>query len=202
MGREATCVARVGRRHSEGKALLESTEIIFRGEFKLTILFRDIRSIAAREGRLEIETADERFVFELGREAGAWAERIRKPKSRLDKLGVKPGMRVAVIGVDDPEFDRELGERVGAYARRRVSRGSDLVFFGATRVTDLVRLAKLRAATWPAGAIWVVWPKGRPELREDDVRRAAKAAGLVDVKVAAFSATLSALKLVIPVRER
>jgi hypothetical protein len=34
------------------------------------------------------------------------------------------------------------------------------------------------------------------------VRAAASAAGLVDVKVAAFSATHSALKLVIPVKNR
>ena len=54
----------------------------------------------------------------------------------------------------------------------------------------------------PAGAIWVVWPKGRKELREDDVRNAAKAQGLVDIKVMSFSETLSALKLVIPVAER
>jgi hypothetical protein len=47
-----------------------------------------------------------------------------------------------------------------------------------------------------------VWPKGRPEFREDDVRRAALGAGLVDVKVVAFSAALSALKLVIPVAQR
>jgi hypothetical protein len=47
-----------------------------------------------------------------------------------------------------------------------------------------------------------LWPKGRKELREDDVRAAAKAQGLVDVKVMSFSATLSALKLVIPVALR
>ena len=47
-----------------------------------------------------------------------------------------------------------------------------------------------------------MWPKGRPELREDDIRRAALAIDLVDVKVAAFSATHSALKLVIPVAKR
>jgi hypothetical protein len=52
------------------------------------------------------------------------------------------------------------------------------------------------------GSIWVVWPKGREELKENDIIAAAKDAGLVDVKVAKFSETLSALKLVIPLSRR
>ena len=64
------------------------------------------------------------------------------------------------------------------------------------------RLRRLRETIQPAGGVWVVWPKGRAELREEDVRAAAKKAGLVDVKVVAFSATHSALKLVIPVSKR
>jgi len=52
------------------------------------------------------------------------------------------------------------------------------------------------------GAIWTVWPKGRPELKEDHIRAEAIRVGLTDVKVAAFSETHSALKLVIPVARR
>ena len=47
------------------------------------------------------------------------------------------------------------------------------------------------------GAIWVIWKKGDPALREDDVRAAALKTSLVDVKVVAFSPTHSGLKLVI-----
>jgi hypothetical protein len=50
--------------------------------------------------------------------------------------------------------------------------------------------------------VWVVWPKGRKELREDDVRAAGGPAGLVDVKVMAFSDTLSGLKMVVPLARR
>jgi hypothetical protein len=52
------------------------------------------------------------------------------------------------------------------------------------------------------GSIWVVWPKGRQELKENDIIVAAKDAGLVDVKVIKFSETHSALKLVIPLARR
>jgi hypothetical protein len=47
-----------------------------------------------------------------------------------------------------------------------------------------------------------VWAKGRKELNENHVRDAALDAGLVDVKVARFSATHSALKLVVPKAKR
>ena len=52
------------------------------------------------------------------------------------------------------------------------------------------------------GAIWAVWPKGKPAFKEDHIRAAALRSGLTDVKVTAFSPTHSALKLVIPVARR
>ena len=46
-------------------------------------------------------------------------------------------------------------------------------------------------------------PKGKDTpVTETDARKAGLAAGLVDVKVAAFSPTHSALKFVIPVAKR
>jgi hypothetical protein len=50
--------------------------------------------------------------------------------------------------------------------------------------------------------LWIVYPKGKSEIREIDVLAAGKAAGLVDVKVVAFSATHTALKFVRPKAKR
>jgi hypothetical protein len=66
----------------------------------------------------------------------------------------------------------------------------------------LRRIPKLAASIHPAGALWVVYPKGVTEIREIDVIMAGREAGLKDVKVASFSATHTALKFVIPVEER
>jgi hypothetical protein len=127
----------------------------------------------------------------------------RYPRSRLEKLGVKDTFVVSVIDVDDDSFLRELDGRAAKIATGRKPRAaSDLIVYGVTAKPDLDRLTALRDSIVPAGAIWVLWPKGRKELREDDVRNAAKAQGLVDIKVMSFSETLSALKLVIPVAER
>jgi hypothetical protein len=79
---------------------------------------------------------------------------------------------------------------------------SDAIFFGATREADLGALDRLKSSLKPDGALWIVRPKGRPEISEAAVMRAGKAAGLVDVKVVSFSPTHTAEKFVIPVANR
>ena len=124
------------------------------------------------------------------------------PKRRIDKLGVKPGQRVSVSGIEDRDFEREIAERTADVHRGRLAKGSDVIFLGARTARDLARLPAAVRALERNGAVWVVWPKGRRELTEDDVRAAAFETELVDVKVVAFSQTLSALKLVIPLAKR
>lgn len=126
---------------------------------------------------------------------------VRYPRSRIEKLGVKPGSRVTVLGVDDPAFLAELKER-GADVSSRTRVGTDIVFVAMASKDDLPRLEALRRSIKPDGAVWVIWPKGRKEFREDDVRAYGPRAELVDVKVMAFSETLSGLKMVVPLAKR
>lgn len=123
-------------------------------------------------------------------------------RPRIDKLGVKPGHRVSVLGIDDPAFLEELAGRTpDVYVnRRRV--GLDLVFLGLDRREELRRLRTQRDFIARDGAVWVVWPKGSKAINENDVRDAALDAGLVDVKVVSFSPTHSALKLVFRLKDR
>ena len=123
-------------------------------------------------------------------------------RSRLDKLGVKPGMRVALVGLDDDAFRRELGGRTTDIAEARPRKDTALILFAVTGPASLARLATLQGSMRRDGAIWVVWPKGQSHIREDTIRAAAIAHGLVDIKVIAFSETLSGLKLVIPLARR
>ena len=127
------------------------------------------------------------------------AGRDDTPSTRplLEKLGVKPEHRVAVLGLDEGDFLFQLvGRAEQVYVNRRRS-GIDLIFLGVNRRQDLRKLGSQRNFIARNGAIWVVWPKGSKEVNENDVREAALDAGLVDVKVVSFSPTLSALKLVI-----
>jgi hypothetical protein len=123
-------------------------------------------------------------------------------RSRLDKLGVKPGMRVALVDLEDAAFRRELAARTEDVAEGRPRKNSDMILFAVDGPAPLARLATLRRAIRSDGMIWVVWPKGQAHIKEDMIRAAAIAQGLVDVKVMAFTETLSGLKLVIPLARR
>ena len=123
-------------------------------------------------------------------------------KPLIEKLGIRDGDRVTVIGVDDAHFDRQLAARTDDVSRGRTRTDTRAVVYGITKTAQLDRLATLADTIQRDGMIWVVWPKGRKELTEPHVRDAALAQGLVDVKVCAFSETLSALKLVIPKAKR
>ena len=202
MGLEAVCTVRSGKWESAGRALLETDELLFRGEFRLKIPLAEIRDARAKGSELTVRWSEGRAVFEIGDSAAKWADRISNPRSRIDKLDVKPGKRVAVLGITDRSFLAELRARVPKFSTGRVAAGTDLVLFGASRESSLARLGKLRDTIAPNGAIWVIWPKGRADIHEDRVRGAALKTGLVDIKVMRFSETHGALKLVIPVANR
>jgi hypothetical protein len=202
MGLEKTCEVEVGGQTVTVKVQLEPTELIFRGALKMKIPLAEVTSHEAKAGQLRIARGKEKIRITLGPDAERWAQKIRYPKGRLDKLGIKPGMRVAVLGIEDPDFRKELAERTDDVSFAKPKKDTDVVVVALSEPKALPRLEALRASIKKNGAIWVVWPKGRKEFREDDVRAYGPKAGLVDVKVMSFSDTLSGLKMVIPVKER
>src|SRR5436309_914571 len=108
MGSELMCKAVFGKQSGEGKALLETNEILFRGPFRLKIPLKSISAIQAKSGKLHVTFPEGKATFELGPAAEKWLEKIRNPRSLLDKLGVKPASRVAIDGVTDPELLRQI----------------------------------------------------------------------------------------------
>jgi hypothetical protein len=123
----------------------------------------------------------------------------------LDKLGVRPGARVAIVGDVDPDgwFRALLAERTSDVTIGDPKPETDLVFVAADSTGDLAGLAGFRARIKPAGGIWVVSRKGKAAtLRDVEVMAAGRAAGLIDNKVVAFSETHTSLRLVIPVADR
>ena len=118
----------------------------------------------------------------------------------LDKLGVKPAMRVAVIAVDDTDFLRELSARTEILGK--AAKGVDIVFLGVERPDDMKRLGELKRRIARDGAVWVVYRKGRKDFNENDVLRLGLESGMVDVKVVRFSETHTATKYVIRKAER
>jgi hypothetical protein len=201
MGSESSCRIEVDGVAVNGKVLLETDELIVRGVTPLKIPFRAILELSASDGALHVQWDDHRARFDLGAQAAKWVEKIRNPKSVIDKIGVKPGQAVSILGRIEPEFVNLLKQRVENVSAR-LRKQTDVILFAASSRQELSKLAKLREHLMPAGAIWVIRPKGTREITDGDVISAGRAAGLVDVKVVRFSETHSAEKFVIPKDKR
>jgi hypothetical protein len=123
----------------------------------------------------------------------------------IDKLGVKPGMRVAIVGPVDPDgsFHELLADRTDDVTDGQPLPDTDVVFLAADSQAELDGLAEIRRRIRPNGAIWVVSRKGRAAtIRYADILETAQESGLVDNKVASFSDTHTALRFVIRVELR
>ena len=190
MGKDAQVEVRWpdGRRDA-GRLQYEPPKLIFRGAERRVFEGDGLACVAA-DGRDLVLADGSRFILPTA--AAGWADAIARPKSRLDKLGVKGGQRIDIVNLDDPDFAAELAGRV---ALARGEGDLDLLFHGADSAEDLGRIGDLVRRLAPKGAIWVVSLKG-PLLRVKDVEvmAAAKPHGLVDTKVCAFSDIRTALR--------
>ena len=203
MGNEAQCTIKSGGKKVAGKALLETTELIFRSEsLRLKIPFAQMKSVNAADGELRIQSPDGLVVFELGSDAEKWANKILNPKSRMEKLGLKQGAKVSVIGKLDPEFEAEL-ERVSPdFECGAIAKDTEWIFLIAETRKELAKAGNIAKVMRGVVALWIVYPKGRKELTEMDVLNTGRKARLKDIKVMSFSSTHTALKFVVPVEKR
>lgn len=204
MGQEVEGALVQGRKRIKGRAHLEGDHLLFRSDaVREKVMLAKVRDVRTDGATLCLTHGDQTLQLELSPEtATKWASKILNPPSRLDKLGVKEGMRVSIVGVDDARLAAEIEER-GATIVRETSGGIDVLFFAAESARALDRLASLRERLNSAGAIWVVHRKGKEAtLRDVEVFAAAKRVGLVDNKVASFSSTHTAERLVIPLALR
>ncbi len=190
MGREAQVQARFGDVADQGRLQYEPPKLIFRGAERRAFEGAALAGIRA-EGEDRVLAGGERFTLGT-KQAANWAEAILNPKGRLDKLGVKPGQRIAVLHLDDPDFAAELEARVPTVPAQDL----DILFYGADSAEDLAAIESLIPRLAPKGALWIVSFKGRRlRVKDTEVMAAAKAAGLVDNKVVGFSADRTALRL-------
>jgi hypothetical protein len=202
MGNEAACTLRYVGKTFLGKALLETSEIIFRGDSPLKIPFSTITSVQSQDGELHVRTKDGLAIFELGPQAAKWREKIANPKSLLEKLGVKPRDHVSLIGKFSADFLASLKKHAAVITQNGLPKDSPWIFFAADAAQDLRRVHSLAKSMRGPAALWIVYPKGQKSITESEVRSTGLKAGLVDIKVAGFSPTHTALKFVIPKSKR
>jgi hypothetical protein len=120
----------------------------------------------------------------------------RTPLSK--KLGIAAGTTVALLNAPDG-WEIELPPDV--VVKRQARGRADVVVAFFTKASRLEqRLDPLGAKIFPAGSLWIAWPKRasgvETDLTDNVVRGAALTRGLVDNKVCAIDGTWSGLRLV------
>ena len=114
---------------------------------------------------------------------------------QLKKLGIKPGLRLVVVGADpDWEFAEPLEDV------ERVPDGStDVALVFVRSEAELDGLQAWGEWIFPAGSLWIAWPRKAAghvsDVTENAIRDGALDLGMVDVKVAAIDTDWSGLKL-------
>lgn len=125
------------------------------------------------------------------------------------KLGVKPGLRVAAVGV--PRSAMPVIAQIAPVSpvALKLSGGTpyDVILLFCDRRIDLVHGFPRAAARLASnGGLWVAWPKKasgvETDLTETEVRMIGLAEGLVDNKVCAIDDTWSGLRFVVRLEDR
>jgi hypothetical protein len=128
-------------------------------------------------------------------------------RSLVEKLGIKPHTRIAVMGAPRG-YRTTLGTLPPGVTIATTLRGTMpfIHFFTKQRAALESRFPMLERALSTDGALWISWPKKASgvatDLTENDVRAVALAHGLVDVKVCAVDEVWSGLKLVRRLKDR
>lgn len=115
---------------------------------------------------------------------------------QLKKLGLKPGLRLVIVGADE---DWELAEPLEDV--EQVPDGpTDIALVFVRSEAELDGLASWAEWIFPAGSLWIAWPRKAAghvsDVTENAIRDGALEVGMVDVKVAAIDTDWSGLKLV------
>lgn len=202
MGIETTCRVETEAGTGDAKVLLETEELIVRGALKARIPLKSVEAAVVDGRKLIVSHGKSRTVLHLGPEAARWADRILNPRTRLEKLGVKPGMLVSCQGIADPALQDELTAAGATVSWGRIRKDSDLILLGVERDAEVSRITPAVASLRPNGAIWVIHPKGKEGVKDTTIFSAGREAGLVATKVAKFSESHTAEKLVVPVARR
>lgn len=197
MGLEATCNLKYEDRTANGRALLETDVLLFRGgDVKLSIPHADISAIETIDGELRVTYPGGIAAFELGPAAEKWAERLRSPRGIVDKLGIPDGGRVAVINFDDAEILAQIEQKASDFAEYAAPPDSDLILWRVDRREELSEMDSLMKSLRPSGALWVLRSRDGSRVSEGMIRQTAHNIGLVDVKVLRLTEEITGLKFV------
>jgi hypothetical protein len=208
MGYEAKCHVRVDdgrsvREADDATVLLETDELVVRGDARIRIPRTAIQRVAVRGGIVTVTSPTATVALTLDDNAAKWEKKLLEPPKRvIDKLDVKPDAKVWLLQLDEPTLVAQLEDRTANLSRGTSATRCDVVFVGVEREQDLARIDRAAKAIVDDGAIWVVHRKGPTGIADTTIFARAKLLGLTYTKVARISDVYTAEKLVRPVAAR
>jgi len=194
MGREAVCTCDWAGTVAEVKALLESSEMILRGDIRRRVAFSEIEHVKVRADSLCFKVGRENVELVLGASAAEkWAATLTSPPPSLaKKLGITNKTVVHAMGnCGDENLKSALAE-----AAQISSKGADLIVAYVDTPESLrAALDETKAAVLEGVPIWMVYAKGPGHaLNEAAIRSLLRGHGMMDTKVASVSSALTGLR--------
>ena len=124
MGYETKCRVQVddgsGKpRTADATVLLETDELVVRGEARVKVPRREVQSVTRRGGVVTVTAPTATVKLTLGEPAATkWEQKLKEPPKRLiDKLDVKPGAKVWLLEAASPDLEAQIGERTANVTR-------------------------------------------------------------------------------------
>jgi hypothetical protein len=197
MGREARCACRWGDARGQVTALLETTEVIVRGEVRARVARASLRDVTVRGGTLTFVAGGKTVELELGAKAAAsWAAALSKPLPTLGrKLGITPETRLYVSR--EPNDENLQAACAEAASTGASIAKADVAIVLAEDGAGVLSWLKSTRSKQRVPPVWIIYVKGRSSpFGETAVRDAMRAAGFMDTKVASVSEALTALRFV------
>lgn len=192
MGREVKSLVTHGGASVEARAHLDGEMVTIGVPVRAKLRISGLKAVVDAEG-VVLQTGREVYRIAMSaKEAAAWVKAIENPPSLAEKLGLKAGVTVAVIGEVPGEIEA-LAEGAARYAAPP-ARIAAMVTLAAVKALDVKALTKIARALPEKGAVWLVYEKG--VMKGDALIFAAREAGLKDTKVARISETHTGLRFI------
>ena len=191
MGREVQCACRWGGESGAVKALLESDEIIVRGDIKHRVRLAQITNARVDDEGLQFTVGGHAVTLAMtGSEATHWQKKINTPPPSLrEKLGLKGSSKALVLGEINDASLREALEGFTATTPKDAA----MVIALAQDDGQLAAAAQAHSLLATNSFVWIVHGKGKAtRFGETPVREGMRSRGFIDTKVAAVSASLTA----------
>jgi hypothetical protein len=195
MGQEAQIEYASGRLRAKVRAHLDSQALQLSGDKKLKLPLTLISTATVDGDQLKITAPGESFTLSLGaKDAATWARKILNPPSLADKLGLKAGKSVTLIGLMPPEIATATKAAKPSKAIPKAFAADINIVSLPPGKEDALIVAASRALA-PAQALWFIYEKGQP-FNGDNLIAAARKARLKDTKVARISDTHAGLRFI------